>query len=70
MRSENIQQLIDGSQSERTNSGICTGWILLTEWVDESGNVWLEENRTADIPAWKRLGILNYVATIEEEEYE
>lgn len=60
---ERIQQVIDTSPSARTDGGICTSWILLTEWVDSDGSVWLEENRTADMPSWRRLGILNYVST-------
>jgi hypothetical protein len=58
---EQIQQVIDESPSARTEGGICTSWILITEWVDSDGSVWLEENRTVDLPAWRRLGILNYV---------
>jgi hypothetical protein len=64
--SESIQQLIETSPSARTDGGVCTSWILVTEWVDSDGSVWLEENRTADLPAWRRLGILNYISTEPE----
>jgi len=59
--SDSIQQLIENSPSARTDGGVCTSWILVTEWVDPDGSVWLEENRTRDLPAWRRQGILSYV---------
>jgi hypothetical protein len=65
--SDQIQQIIDESPSARTEGGVCTSWILLTEWVDSDGSVWLEENRTYGMPAWRRLGILNYVVVESED---
>jgi hypothetical protein len=65
--SKKIQQVIETSPSARTDGGICTAWILVTEWVDADGSTWLEENRTAELPAWRRLGILNYVLSEQEE---
>jgi hypothetical protein len=40
---------------------------LVTEWVDPDGSVWLEENRTRDLPAWRRQGILSYVLNETED---
>lgn len=68
--SDQIQQLLESSASVRTETGICTSWILLTEWVGSDGAVWLEETRTTDLPAWRRLGILNYVTTEVDEIYD
>ena len=64
---EAIQQLIENSPSARTDGGVCTSWILVTEWVDPDGSVWLEENRTRDLPAWRRQGILSYVLNETED---
>jgi hypothetical protein len=72
---ERIDQLIKGSKRENEEtSAVCTTWILLTEWVNGDGDVWLEEHRTIDLPAWRRAGILNYVLTepehLPEEDYD
>lgn len=68
--SEQVDQLIRSSGASRTETAVCTTWILVTEWVDDHGSVWLEENRTVDLPAWRRNGILNYILTEEDVEYE
>jgi len=67
--SEQVDQIIRASGASRTEAAVCTTWILVTEWVDDQGSVWLEENRTVDLPAWRRNGILNYVLTEYEPEY-
>jgi len=63
---DKIQQILETSSSARIEGGVCVSWILVSEWVDAEGNIWLEENRTADMPEWRRMGILNYVLTAED----
>ena len=62
----------EGATWEKTS--VCTSWVLVTEWVDGDGNVWLEEHRTSDMPAWRRQGILYYILDTptesEEEDYD
>lgn len=62
----------EGATWEKTS--VCTSWLLITEWVDGDGVVWLEEHRTADMPAWRRQGILYYIMDTpieyEEEDYD
>jgi hypothetical protein len=65
---DKIQQVLETSPSARVEGGVCVSWILVSEWVDAEGNIWLEENRTADMPEWRRMGILNYVLTAEDIE--
>jgi hypothetical protein len=64
---ERIDQVVKSNKRDNEETAVCTSWILLTEWVNGDGDVWLEEHRTADLPAWRRGGILNYVLT--EPEY-
>lgn len=56
-----IEQLIKDQGTVLDKPSVCTAWILVTEWVDSEGNTWLEEHRTAEIPVWRRQGILAYV---------
>ena len=58
---EQINQVINDAGAVVEKASVCSAWILVTEWVDGEGNVWLEEHRTNDLPAWRRLGILSYV---------
>jgi hypothetical protein len=66
--SDKIQQVLETSPSARNEGGVCVSWVLVSEWVDAEGNIWLEENRTADMPEWRRLGILSYVMNAEDYE--
>jgi hypothetical protein len=68
--SEQVDQLIKSSGAARTETAVCTTWILVTEWVDDHGDVWLEENRTTDLPAWRRNGILNYILSEFEQPWD
>jgi len=56
-----ISKLINDAGATFEQNAICSSWLLITEWVDGEGRVWLEEHRTSEMPAWKRLGILYYV---------
>jgi hypothetical protein len=65
--SRKIQQVLETSASARTEGGVCVSWILISEWVDAEGTIWLEENRTTDMPEWRRLGILSYAMGAGDE---
>ena len=58
--SAEVNALINEMGSTFENS-VCTSWILVTEWVDADGNCWLQENRTSEMPPWKRQGILWHI---------
>ena len=62
-----IQQVLETSPSARNEGGVCVSWILVSEWVDAEGTIWLEENRTTDMPEWRRLGILSYAMGVGDE---
>jgi len=65
--SEQVDQLIKTNGAARSETAVCTTWILLTEWVGGDGSVWLEEHRTSDLPAWRRTGILSHVLSTEDD---
>lgn len=69
-----VDNLIKEAGATWEGTSVCTSWLLITEWVDSEGRVWLEEHRTTEMPAWKRLGILSYVLDTpvepEEEDYD
>lgn len=56
-----VHNLINELGATTDERAVCTSWILITEWTNGDGQVWLEEHRTVEMPAWRRLGILWYV---------
>lgn len=70
---DKVDKLIKSEGAAWEKASVCTSWILVTEWVDSEGVVWLEEHRTSDMPIWRRLGILSHILSepaIEPEDYE
>jgi len=63
--STQVDEVIHSVGSATSEVAVCTSWILLTEWTDGNGGMWLEEYRTTGIAPWKREGILNYVLTTD-----
>ena len=53
-----------------SDNAVCVSWILVTEWTDGEGNNWLEEHRTAQMPPWKRQGILWHILEEPVPDYE
>lgn len=36
---------------------VLTGWVLVCEWMDESGNKWLSKAHSASVTAWAAAGL-------------
>jgi len=47
------------------DNSVVTNWVLITENVASDGFTWIQEVQSAQLPAWRRLGMLYYV--IQEE---
>jgi len=58
---QQIEQLLHDYGADKNYVAVCTNIILVTEWTDGAGVHWIEEHRSAEIPIWRREGILNYV---------
>lgn len=38
-------------------SAVLTGWVVVTEWMDEDGERWLSRGHAASIPTWHANGL-------------
>jgi len=41
---------------------ICTGWVVVTEWVDSTGRYQLSRVCSAETPRWRGIGLLDEAA--------
>ncbi len=53
---------------------ICTGWVIVSEWMDADGEYWTHVSRDDRNPPWRHQGLLAYVLdeeiTVDEDEDE
>jgi hypothetical protein len=40
---------------------LCTGWVLVTEWVDLDGQHWTYTAKDSNNPIWRHEGLLQHV---------
>ena len=40
---------------------ICTGWVIVSEWMDAEGQFWTYTAVDDRNPPWRHQGLLNYV---------
>jgi hypothetical protein len=67
---EQVGLLISDVGSALEKNSVCSAWILVTEWVDGQGDVWVEEHRITDLPQWRRQGLLYYLLNSVEPVYQ
>ena len=51
--------------AEKQNA-MLSGWLLVTEWIDEDGQRWMAHMGDDESPAWTRMGFLK-AAMLDEE---
>jgi len=45
---------------------LCTGWIVISEWLDADGDYWTHVERDDRNPPWRHQGLLQHA--LDEEE--
>lgn len=63
------------SQAVFPEGALCTGWVLVSEWVDVDGEHWTYTARDDNNPVWRHEGLLQHVLNnglevIDDDEYE
>ena len=55
-------------ENDDTGSLICTGYIVVSEWVDFTGAKYIQTNMSEEIAPWTAVGMLSYA--IENDIYD
>jgi len=68
--SKKIEQAIDiiAKQDPDAKHQVCTGWILVTEWSDFSGEKFIATHTSDGLAPWTAIGMMYY--SIENDIYE
>lgn len=56
---DRIQEAIQADAPEETPGALCTGWVVVAEWCDSDGKLWLSRADSDNMTAWKRTGMLH-----------
>ena len=53
---------------------LCTGWVLISEWMDENGDYYTHVATDSHNPPWRHHGLVTYAAEtgldVYEDDYE
>lgn len=54
------------SPSVDPSGAICTGWVMVAEWVDASGRWWVTKWSDKGTPPWRAEGLMYHALNSEE----
>lgn len=52
--------LVAMSRQAFPEGAMCTGWVIVSEWVDADGQFWTFTGTDDRNPPWRHLGLLAY----------
>jgi len=62
-----LDEVIRQSSGSVSPIAICTDWIVVAEFSDGDGHLWLESYQSENLSSWKRRGILDSISLYESE---
>lgn len=63
-----LDSVIRSSSSSDSEIAICTDWVLVAEFTDGEGHLWLESWKSENLSTWKRRGMMDTITYYESEE--
>jgi len=52
--------LVAMSKDTFPEGAMCTGWVIVSEWMDADGQFWTYVGADDRNPPWRHLGLLSY----------
>jgi len=56
-RIHEVLQEVGGMNGTDDRAALLTGWVVVTEWIDEDGETWLSKSHSASVSHWAANGM-------------